>query len=217
MNRVSTRKWQDHHQYFVLKLNFSVVDPGGDYQAIRRSLFLHHLNIRIKETLARYRDAGLKEVDIEPEDGIASFQSLVSRVSQTPYKLYLLIDEHDNFSNEVMISPLRGTDRYHELVPGEGTIKTLFKAVKDGAERGQIDREQVLPNYEDQDQRARIVERFYATGDLELLCDFLESIISKFLTTSAWRDWCGEGSERDVTSEDVDALWPAANVAGLVG
>jgi hypothetical protein len=35
---------------------------------------------------------------------------------------------------------LRGTDRYHELVQGEGTIKTFFKAVKDGAERGQIDR-----------------------------------------------------------------------------
>lgn len=128
-----------HNQYFVFKLNFSVVDPSGDHQAIRRSLF-HHLNIRIKETLARYRDAGLEGVDIEPEDGIASFQSLVSVVSQTPYKLYVMIDEYDNFANEVMISPLRGTDRYYELVQGEGTIKTFFKALKDGAERGQIDR-----------------------------------------------------------------------------
>ncbi len=127
-----------HNQYFVLKLNFSVIDPSGDYQAIRRSLF-QHLNIRIKETVARYRDAGLDGVDLD-EDGTASFQSLVSVVSQTPYKLYVMIDEYDNFANEVMISPMRGTDRYHELVQGEGTIKTFFKAVKDGAERGQIDR-----------------------------------------------------------------------------
>jgi hypothetical protein len=128
-----------HHRYFVLKLNFSVIDPSGDHQAIRRSLF-QHLNIQIKETVARYRDAGLGPVDIEPEDGIASFQSLVSVASQTAYKLYLLVDEYDNFANEVMISPMRGTDRYHELVQGEGTIKTFFKAVKDGAERGHIDR-----------------------------------------------------------------------------
>ncbi len=127
-----------HNQYFVFKLNFSVIDPSGDYQAIRQSLF-RHLNIRIKETVARYRDAGLDGVDID-EDGTASFQSLVSRVSQTPYKLYVMIDEYDNFANEVMISPLRGTDRYYELVQGEGTIKTFFKAVKDGAERGPIDR-----------------------------------------------------------------------------
>jgi hypothetical protein len=39
-----------------------------------------------------------------------------------------------------MISPLRGTDRYETLVRGEGTIKTFFKAVKEGAEGRGIDR-----------------------------------------------------------------------------
>jgi hypothetical protein len=34
--------------------------------------------------------------------------------------------------------------------------------------------EQVLPDYGDQEQRQRVVERFYATGDLGPLCDFLE-------------------------------------------
>ncbi len=128
-----------HNQYFVLKLNFSVVDPSSDHAAIRRSLF-HHLNIRIKDTIARYQDWLDGHVDIEPDDGIASFQSLVSAVSQTPHKLYVMVDEYDNFANEVMISPTRGTDRYEELVKGEGTIKTFFKAVKDGTEGRGIDR-----------------------------------------------------------------------------
>jgi hypothetical protein len=35
-------------------------------------------------------------------------------------------------------------------------------------------REQTLPRYEDQEQRQVVVERFYATGNLEPLCDFLE-------------------------------------------
>ncbi len=38
--------------------------------------------------------------------------SLLSAVSQTPYKLYLLIDEYDNFVNEVMV---RDPETYHAL------------------------------------------------------------------------------------------------------
>ena len=127
------------NRYFILNLNFSVVDPHGDSDAVRASLF-HHLNIQIKATVARYGDWLEGRVDIEPDDGIASFQSLTSAISQTPYKLYLLVDEYDNFANEVMISPLRGTDRYQRLVENEGTIKTFFKAVKAGAEGRGVDR-----------------------------------------------------------------------------
>ncbi|MCK7496703.1 MAG: AAA family ATPase [Comamonadaceae bacterium] len=39
-----------HNRYFILKLNFSVVDPSGDPDAIRRALF-HHMAIqRIRDT-----------------------------------------------------------------------------------------------------------------------------------------------------------------------
>ncbi|MDG4595286.1 MAG: AAA family ATPase [Candidatus Contendobacter sp.] len=127
------------NRYFILKLNFSMVDPQGDYPAIRSSLF-HHLNIQIKETVARYGDWLEGGVEVQADDGIASLQSLTSAVSRTPHKLYVLIDEYDNFANEVMISPLRGTHRYEELVQGEGTIKTFFKALKAGAEGRGIDR-----------------------------------------------------------------------------
>lgn len=128
-----------HNRYFILNLNFSVVDPHGDSDAVRASLF-HHLNIQIKATVARYSDWLEDRVDIEPDDGIASFQSLTNAIAQTPYKLYLLVDEYDNFANEVMISPLHGTDRYQRLVENEGTIKTFFKAVKAGAEGRGVDR-----------------------------------------------------------------------------
>jgi len=128
-----------HNRYFILKLNFSTIDPSGDHEAIRRSLF-NHLNIRIKDTAARYGQWLDGHVEVNPEDGLASLQSLLSAVSRTPHKLYLLVDEYDNFANEVMISPLRGTHRYEELVESEGTLKTFFKAVKEGAEGRGLDR-----------------------------------------------------------------------------
>ncbi len=79
-------------------------------------------------------------MDIDPDDALASFQSLLSSIAHTPHALYLLVDEYDNFANEVMISPLRGTNRYEELVQGEGIIKTLFKVIKGGASGNGIDR-----------------------------------------------------------------------------
>ncbi len=128
-----------HNRYFVMRWDFSMVDPGGDLNAIRRSLF-NHVNVRIKDVVARYGDWLDGRVDLNPDDGLASLQSLFSAVSQTPYKLYLLVDEYDNFANEVMVSPLRGAGRYEELVEGEGIIKTLFKVVKSGTSGGGIDR-----------------------------------------------------------------------------
>ena len=127
------------NRYFILKLNFSVVDPSGDHDAIRRALF-DHVNTRIEDVLIRYAPWLGPSARVHPDNAIASLQSLLGAVSRTPYKLYLLIDEYDNFANEVMISPLRGTDRYEALVRGEGTIKTFFKAIKEGAEGRGIDR-----------------------------------------------------------------------------
>ncbi|HRY15436.1 MAG: AAA family ATPase [Candidatus Competibacteraceae bacterium] len=128
-----------HNQYLVLKLNFSLVDPSGDHTAIRRSLF-SHVNTQIETFILRYA-AWLKHpIHVQADNAMSSLQLLLGVIAQTPHKLYVLIDEYDNFANEVMISPLRGTDRYHELVQGEGTIKTFFKAVKAGAEDGSIDR-----------------------------------------------------------------------------
>ena len=129
-----------HNRYFVMRWDFSIVDPGGDLNAIRRSLF-NYINICIKDMVARYSHwLEGRMVDINPDDGLASFQSLLSVIDQTPYKLYLLIDEYDNFANEVMISRLHGANRYEELVEGEGIIKTLFKGVKSGASGKGIDR-----------------------------------------------------------------------------
>ncbi|MFZ4791362.1 MAG: AAA family ATPase [Candidatus Competibacteraceae bacterium] len=128
-----------HNRYFILKLNFSVVNPDGNHAAIRGALF-RYINQRIHDLAVRYPEWLGQRVEIEPDDAITSLQSLLTAVSQTPHKLYVLIDEYDNFANEVMISPLHGTNRYEELVQGEGTIKTFFKAIKDGAEGRGIDR-----------------------------------------------------------------------------
>jgi len=57
--------------------------------------------------------------------------SLLSVVRKTPYRVYLLIDEYDNFANEVMMgSGEINPSRYKALLSAESLLKTLFKAVK---------------------------------------------------------------------------------------
>ncbi len=128
-----------HNRYFILKLNFSLVDPQGDAEAIAASLH-HHVNNAIEAFAVRYREVLKTPIDCHPTDSLWSLGRLLTTISTTPYKLYVLVDEYDNFANEVMISPLHGTHRYEELVQGEGTIKTFFKALKAGAEGRGIDR-----------------------------------------------------------------------------
>jgi hypothetical protein len=128
-----------HNCYFVLKLNFSMVDPQGDAEAIATVLH-RHVNNAVEAFTVRYREVLNAPIECHPTDGLSSLGRLLTAISTTPYKLYVLIDEYDNFANEVMVSPLRGTNRYQELVEGEGTIKTFFKAIKAGAEGRGIDR-----------------------------------------------------------------------------
>jgi len=116
--------------------DFSTVDTQGDIEYIRCALY-RHINVCIGRVLGRY--PALESFPL-PDDAIANFQTLVSTIDQTGHKLYLFIDEYDNFVNEVLVSQLRGIDRYRDLVGGEGVLKSLFKAIKSVARGQGLDR-----------------------------------------------------------------------------
>jgi hypothetical protein len=61
-------------------------------------------------------------------------------VKSSGYELYLLIDEYDNFANEVLMHDTADVERYRALLQGEGILKTLFKIVKASAGEGRISR-----------------------------------------------------------------------------
>ena len=52
------------------------------------------------------------KIEIDPASAINSFESLLSCIKQTPHKLYLFIDEYDNFANELMAR--RKEDKYFD-------------------------------------------------------------------------------------------------------
>jgi hypothetical protein len=126
-----------HNQYFVMKWDFSRVEPAQTLQHLRQAI-QRHLNDRIQSFAIHYETWLPQPIQIYPDYALSSFESLLTAVQQTPYKLYLLIDEYDNFANQVLMGQgLSSQQHYQELVSGEGVLKTVFSAIKAaGAGRG---------------------------------------------------------------------------------
>ncbi|HMV50751.1 MAG TPA: AAA family ATPase [Blastocatellia bacterium] len=129
-----------HNQYFVLRWDFSNVNPQGSPDAVERALHTY-LNTCCDDFAAYYEGRLARPIEIHPTDAVATFRSLLTAVRLTPHRLYLLIDEYDNFANEMLMAmPGVGTERYAGLLRGEGALRTVFKAVKSAASGGGLDR-----------------------------------------------------------------------------
>jgi hypothetical protein len=129
-----------HNHYLMLKWDFSCVDPFGNVGDIRRSLF-NHINVCIEGFLKYYRDYDIQDVKVDPDDAIRSLHSLIFSVRMTKYPIYLLIDEYDNFANQVLMGVQQNKQkRYEALVFEEGPLRTLFKAVKSSTSESLFDR-----------------------------------------------------------------------------
>ena len=129
----------EHNQYLILRWDFSKVSAQGDTATITRHLF-DHINQAIKHFTVQYRQYLQSEIDILADNAIATFESLVNVVKSSGHQLYLLIDEYDNFANEVLMQTRPNQQRYEDLVQSEGILKTLFKAIKGNASEGKIGR-----------------------------------------------------------------------------
>ncbi|MBM3241012.1 AAA family ATPase [Candidatus Poribacteria bacterium] len=125
------------NSYFVLKWDFSFIEVSGELEDIKKSLYTH-INHQIEEFYSYYEEFLPRKGKID-ESAIFSLTSLISAVRETPYRIYLLIDEYDNFANEVLMSR-RDKETYQSLVEKEGVLKTVFKTVKFACTEGGIDR-----------------------------------------------------------------------------
>ncbi|RWX45307.1 PD-(D/E)XK nuclease superfamily protein [Candidatus Electrothrix aarhusensis] len=121
---------------FILHLNFSVIEPGKTLGAIERS-FKVHCNYLIKYMRNKY--ALLKDMpEIDTDDPVSDcLGRLLSYLHdhQLP-PLYIIIDEYDNFANQLVTA--NKDQLYRELTADNGFFKTFFKILKQGRETQSI-------------------------------------------------------------------------------
>ncbi|MEI6415747.1 MAG: AAA family ATPase [Pseudomonadota bacterium] len=168
-----------HNQYFVMKWDFSLIKAQGEVRDIEAAIH-RHVNLCVERCAEQYQ----LTVRIDPEDAIVSFGSLLKAIQASKQLLYLLIDEYDNFANEVLMTR-QGPGHYETLLHGEGLLKTVFKAVKAAAGGMGLDRvfiTGVSPVVmSDMTSGYNVAENIYLMPEFNDLCGFTEAEIETLL------------------------------------
>jgi len=116
-------------RYLVLHLDFSVVS-GETLEDMQQS-FDTSCVIALDGFLEDYQEM-LPEGTMEAVQQQSFFsnrlQTLVNKLSRTDKKIYILIDEYDNFSNRLLAQA--GTEAYRALCHGTGFFKSFFALLK---------------------------------------------------------------------------------------
>ena len=126
----------------VLKLNFSGIPVHGSMDEIEKAFNIHIRN-SIRSFLNSYKNHFTRLKDIEREilsmdNGSVMISSLISYLDDLSINYYLLIDEYDNFANNILIE--YGKDEYRKITHSGGFLRSFFAVIKNGTENRVIDR-----------------------------------------------------------------------------
>ncbi|WP_366761132.1 AAA family ATPase [uncultured Thiodictyon sp.] len=184
-----------HNQFFVMKWDFSLVKAQGEVREIEAALH-RHLNDRMTNFVADYAAYWTRPIAICQDNAVSSLESVLAAIRATPHRLYLLIDEYDNFANEVLMAG-QGQGHYESLLYGEGLLKTVFKAVKAAAGGMGLDRAFITGVspvvLSDLTSGYNVGENIYLDASFNDLCGFTETEIATVLAelTTAGATWSG--------------------------
>ncbi len=95
----------NQNQFIVLSLNFSVIEPSAKIQQIEQN-FKKHCNFALHSLRDRYKDILSDMPEIELDATVANNLTVLLRFlkdNNLP-SIYLIIDEYDNFANQLVLS-----------------------------------------------------------------------------------------------------------------
>jgi len=125
------------NSFFVLHLDFSVVNPIGNAADIGKS-FNQVCNSKMDVMLghnAAWFDENI--VSDTKESASANLRNILDHIDKHDLpRLYVIIDEYDNFANQLIVSRKDGL--YRELTGDDSFLKTFFKTLKEGRKTGAV-------------------------------------------------------------------------------
>lgn len=119
---------KERSKYMVLKFNFSGVDPDPERVDVS-------FNAKVLETLElftyRYKEYLPEETlgkVISAQNCHEAFSQLMGQVKRSDHRIYLIIDEYDNFANTLLSYNEAG---YTKLTHGTGFFRLFFNQIKE--------------------------------------------------------------------------------------
>lgn len=125
----------ERNSYLTLFFNFALVNP--DVQRVEASFEDNGRSV-VEDFLIRYEryfDAVQSEEILALPTVEAQLRRIFLHAQRQQLKIYLLIDEYDNFANTILTTA--GQEAYHNLTHGEGFFRYFFNLLK-GATAGQM-------------------------------------------------------------------------------
>ena len=146
---IGKRPTENRNKYYILKFDFSGMDIDSTTSLdFMREVFYKKVVNGIKDFANRYKIQIDFSDSITPADAIATL-FVEFRAQKPDQKIYVLIDEYDNFTNGI----LKGdAGKFLDIVSGEGFVKAFYATIKENIGLG-------------------IVERFFATGIAPITLD----------------------------------------------
>jgi Predicted AAA-ATPase/PD-(D/E)XK nuclease superfamily len=144
------------NSYLVLRMQFAGIDVETNattYKGFRQNVLLGIINC-----LTTYSDYFSEEniAEIKDLDTPASMIQMFFwfyKAKRVPYPIYILIDEYDQFANELVGLD---TERFKTIIGGSGFVRKFYEMIKNAANEG-------------------VVNRFFATGVSPLTVDAMTS------------------------------------------
>jgi hypothetical protein len=124
---------EERNKYMVLTFNLSAVDPEIDKM---EASFLSHVRGTILYFIHKYSVFFKNEMEYfiktikESQSSSDILSNLLMLCKGTPHKLYVIIDEYDNFANTTLSTA--GKEAYQSLTHGPGFFRSFFNVLKGG-------------------------------------------------------------------------------------
>ena len=126
------------NSYLVLKFDFSRIDTSSREET--KLGFTRNVIGGIRQFLLRYQ-ALLPNLNpdqiLTEEDASTSIQNLFTALTGTDHRIYLLIDEYDHFTNQLIGPDLR---HFQEIVTGTGYVRKFYESIKTATGQGTVER-----------------------------------------------------------------------------
>lgn len=174
-----------HNQYLILRWDFSVVTSKPTYEE-QQQVLTDYLNAEIRIFQSKYQHLLTEKIEIDERYATGSLWSALNAVQRSGHRLYLLIDEYDNFANDILMGRRpTSQERYEALVFGEGEFKGVFKAVKAAMAGRGLDRTFIVGvspiALHDVSSGYNIATNIYFREEFNDLCGFTEDEVTTLL------------------------------------
>ncbi|MFH0924140.1 MAG: AAA family ATPase [bacterium] len=144
----------ERNKYLVMRFDFSKVEVKPEIGFIERT-FLSIFNGAINSFIIYYKEFFNEFSFNKDGSASASLSAVLSYIKDNKLPpVYLIIDEYDNFTNQLIIT--HQDELYYELTTGDSFLRAFFKVIKAGIGE-------------------RTIERVFITGVLPITIDDLTS------------------------------------------